>query len=320
MKKSLSIFISVSAAFTFLTPYNTVASTQNIPETGVLRDVVESFGEGTLVEYSTSSLYNNSAVVFTSDYNSYSFTEYYKGTNIIVKDGTDLPLDEINEKITPYSIKENGNGGYSLGVGKIADRSSVYEIIMEYDDIVSIRESYSIGKTRDDLWSCTAIAFDTELSGAAIIDMFPELKLSESNDSMILEGYTLCLGLSDSINHDSFNEEIYTGLKKLMESGIEYKLFIEEADLLKETYYTGSVDIFTAEVIYGDMNNSGGIDMSDAVSLMAHATNPEAYPLTDLQILLGDVYQQGDGIGINDAVSIQKYLTKQIDSLPESTM
>ncbi len=71
---------------------------------------------------------------------------------------------------------------------------------------------------------------------------------------------------------------------------------------------------------YGDMNNSGGIDVSDAVSLMAYATNPEAYPLTDLQILLGDVYQQGDGIGINDAVSIQKYLTKQINSLPESTM
>ncbi len=71
---------------------------------------------------------------------------------------------------------------------------------------------------------------------------------------------------------------------------------------------------------YGDMNNSGGIDMSDAVSLMAHATNPEAYPLSDLQLLLGDVYQQGDGIGINDAVSIQKYLTKQIDSLPESSL
>lgn len=71
---------------------------------------------------------------------------------------------------------------------------------------------------------------------------------------------------------------------------------------------------------YGDMNNSGEIDVSDAVSLMAHATNPEAYPLSDLQLLLGDVYQQGDGIGINDAVSIQKYLTKQIDSLPESTM
>ena len=73
-------------------------------------------------------------------------------------------------------------------------------------------------------------------------------------------------------------------------------------------------------VILGDINDSDSVDISDAVSLMAHATNPEAYPLSDLQILLGDVYQQGDGIGINDAVSIQKYLTKQIDSLPESTM
>ena len=73
-------------------------------------------------------------------------------------------------------------------------------------------------------------------------------------------------------------------------------------------------------VILGDINDSDSVDISDAVSLMAHATNPEAYPLSDLQLLLGDVYQQGDGIGINDAVSIQKYLTKQIDSLPESAM
>ncbi len=88
-------------------------------------------------------------------------------------------------------------------------------------------------------------------------------------------------------------------------------------------YFEDAIDVSVVEdAIYtpGDLNQSGTPDMSDAVSLMAHATNPEAYPLTDLQILLGDVYQQGDGIGINDAVSIQKYLTKQINSLPESTM
>ena len=71
---------------------------------------------------------------------------------------------------------------------------------------------------------------------------------------------------------------------------------------------------------YGDLNNNGSIDMSDAVALMANVSNPEEYPLTDLQLLLADVYQQGDGVGINDAVAVQKYLTKQIDSLPESTL
>ena len=320
MKKILSIFISVSSTFTLLIPFNSIASTQDTPEAGILKEVIESFGEGTLTDYSLSSQYNNSAVVFTADYNSYSFTEYYKGTNIIVRDGAELPLEEINERITPYSIKANDNGGYTLGVGKIADRSSVYETIMEYDDIVSIRESYTVGKTRDDLWSCTAIAFDTESSSAEIINMFPELELTESDEPTAFEGYDFSLVLSESINHNSFDEQAYTGLKKLMESGIEYKLLIEEGDLLKETYYTGIVDIFTAEVTYGDLNNNGSIDMSDAVALMANVSNPEAYPLTDLQLLLADVCQQGDGVGINDAVAVQKYLTKQIDSLPESTL
>ena len=70
----------------------------------------------------------------------------------------------------------------------------------------------------------------------------------------------------------------------------------------------------------GDLNQNGTPDMSDAVALMANVSNPEEYPLTDLQLLLADVCQQGDGVGINDAVSVQKYLTKQIDSLPESTV
>ncbi len=73
-------------------------------------------------------------------------------------------------------------------------------------------------------------------------------------------------------------------------------------------------------VFPGDINDSDSVDMSDAVALMANVSTPEEYPLTDLQLLLSDVCQQGDGVGINDAVSIQKYLTKQIDSLPESTL
>lgn len=73
-------------------------------------------------------------------------------------------------------------------------------------------------------------------------------------------------------------------------------------------------------VVLGDVNDTDTVDISDATAIMAYATNPEAYPLSDLQLLLGDIYQQGDGIGIIDAVSIQKYLTKQIDSLPESVM
>ena len=71
---------------------------------------------------------------------------------------------------------------------------------------------------------------------------------------------------------------------------------------------------------HGDANTDGTINVADAVNVMAYVTNSELSVLSDKQLYAADVYQQGDGVGINDAVSIQKYLTKQIDSLPESSL
>ncbi len=71
-------------------------------------------------------------------------------------------------------------------------------------------------------------------------------------------------------------------------------------------------------VVYGDANGNGALDVADVVAVMAYVTNSQKYPMTSTAINNCDVYQRGDGISINDAVSIQKYLTKIINSLPES--
>lgn len=68
----------------------------------------------------------------------------------------------------------------------------------------------------------------------------------------------------------------------------------------------------------GDTNLSGDVEIADVTVIMAYVANPDSYPLNDNQIANGDVYQCGDGISITDAVSIQKYITKLIPSLPES--
>ncbi len=76
----------------------------------------------------------------------------------------------------------------------------------------------------------------------------------------------------------------------------------------------------TEATLYGDVNESGEVEIADAILIMAYAANGEAYPLTAQQLANGDVYQSGDGVGVNDAVSIQKYITKIITKLPESYM
>ncbi len=68
----------------------------------------------------------------------------------------------------------------------------------------------------------------------------------------------------------------------------------------------------------GDTNCNNDVEIADAIAIMSYVTNPEASPLNAQQMANADVYQCGDGVGINDAVSIQKYITKLIKELPES--
>ncbi len=75
-----------------------------------------------------------------------------------------------------------------------------------------------------------------------------------------------------------------------------------------------------ADIVWGDANQTGVVEVADAIAIMAYAANPEANPLDETQQLYADVYQHGDGVGISDAVSIQKYLTRLLSSLPESYM
>ena len=99
-----------------------------------------------------------------------------------------------------------------------------------------------------------------------------------------------------------------------MEADIEDIISIEytKVDVIYEYENTAS------EIVSGDVNGNGEVDVADAIAIMSHVTNAEKFPLTDAQIKAGDVYQQGDGIAVTDAVSIQKYLTKLISELPES--
>ncbi len=72
------------------------------------------------------------------------------------------------------------------------------------------------------------------------------------------------------------------------------------------------------DIIYGDADLSGGVTIDDVILILCHASDKDSYPLSDEALNAADVYQRGDGISVNDAVSVQKLLTLQLDSLPES--
>lgn len=80
------------------------------------------------------------------------------------------------------------------------------------------------------------------------------------------------------------------------------------------------------DILYGDANCDGTVDMSDAVLIMQSLSNPDKYGIdgTDKSALTlagaknGDCYMPGDGLTNNDALAIQKFKLDLIPSLPET--
>jgi len=72
------------------------------------------------------------------------------------------------------------------------------------------------------------------------------------------------------------------------------------------------------DIVYGDADLNGELEISDAAKIMSYVTNPDKYPFTEEQLNVSDVYQRGDGVSNMDALSVRKRLAQIISELPES--
>lgn len=65
----------------------------------------------------------------------------------------------------------------------------------------------------------------------------------------------------------------------------------------------------TVQLIKGDVNFDGNVDITDVITVAAFANNPESNKLSEEAIKAGDVHNTGDGLTANDALKIQQYLS-----------
>ena len=78
-----------------------------------------------------------------------------------------------------------------------------------------------------------------------------------------------------------------------------------------------------SEIVYGDSNCDGTVELADAILLMQSMANPNKYGtkgsdekhLTDQGVLNGDVDSSVVGITANDALMIQEFLLHKINTL-----
>ncbi|MGN0575483.1 MAG: glycoside hydrolase family 9 protein [Ruminococcus sp.] len=71
-------------------------------------------------------------------------------------------------------------------------------------------------------------------------------------------------------------------------------------------------------ILWGDADLDEKVGISDVVKVMMYVCNKETYPLEAQGAINADVYNNGDGVFISDALSIQKKVAQVIDTLPES--
>ncbi|MCM1530500.1 MAG: glycoside hydrolase family 9 protein [Alistipes sp.] len=71
------------------------------------------------------------------------------------------------------------------------------------------------------------------------------------------------------------------------------------------------------EILYGDANTDGLVDIADATSILQSIGNPDKYALSAAGELNADCYDPGSGVTAMDALAVQEFDAKVIRSLPK---
>ena len=70
-----------------------------------------------------------------------------------------------------------------------------------------------------------------------------------------------------------------------------------------------------SDVLLGDANCDGRVDIADVVSIKCYLINSKDYSITKQGLINADVNESGNGINVQDSLAFLKYILKLIDSL-----
>ncbi|MDE5945736.1 MAG: bacterial Ig-like domain-containing protein, partial [Oscillospiraceae bacterium] len=115
-------------------------------------------------------------------------------------------------------------------------------------------------------------------------------------------------------------------IKQIYETGRSFTTssgFTVDKSLLKigdnevTVSYEGKTATFNIiiNLLKGDSNNDGIIDVADVVAVASYVGNPEANKLDSQGMINADVHNTGNGLTADDALMIQQYIAKIIDKL-----
>ncbi len=135
---------------------------------------------------------------------------------------------------------------------------------------------------------------------------------------------TLASGMSDLSLPEALNEHMTMYVDGILVWGTEPDCTTPDPTQTTAPSSTTSTTTTTTtsgsdeNKLYGDANYNGEVNMADAVFIMQCMANPDEFNFTPEGKDLADVYNRGDGITNNDALSIQRFEAGIVTALPES--
>ncbi len=220
------------------------------------------------------------------------------------------------------TLPENGmyidTGAFS-GTPWLEAQKAINPMVISNNTIIEARECEDNPAIPENVVRIAGEAFynNTNLTKITIPESVTEIGIGAFNGCSNLAEITILNPECDFLIHYDARGEMY---EIIPTDAVIYGYSGSTAQTYADKYgYTFvALDDTPSETVYGDANCDGDVLVNDAVLAMAYATNPEACTISEQGLLNADVYQSGDGVAVTDAAAIQKYLTKLIDTLPES--
>ncbi len=252
-------------------------------------------------------------------------------TSITLKEDTNLPIKEINEKIYPAELfkcnmdltKPNVPISYEIRFNSGIDNQKVIDIISDYDNVLSIDARYVVFSMPERLWNCDAVYFKTDLNCDELFPYYDIIDESDVdfyywNDNGEMEKLSGYKGI-----HFSGKEELYSALKTIQDNNIDYKLDLGNCELIPPIYAEETLNLYKKDAtitvtamslessepkvtLSGDANCDEEVTISDTVLIMQTIINPDEFKMTMQGKANADVVGDGDGVTLSDAFEIQE--------------
>ena len=218
------------------------------------------------------------------------------------------------ESCRAYQLKEPLIGDRVFGKNIIKGNWTM-EYVSAYKDFES-PSKYLIGlvektqeadslSTPDDI-SIYELKRDGEHNSYGVV-----IAVSEGENELLYFGDTIKYGGGYILSKEAISDSKTFVIEK------DLKEIIVETIKLSGTVNSKIFKTADENILYGDSNCDGNVDLSDAVLIMQTLSNPSKFKLTDQGRINADCYNVGDGVTNADALAIQKYKLSLITELPE---